>query len=96
MAGSTISSRYDIIMGELVEQQNWLLCAVMTLCNQADVCTSAADSSDIIRNHVSHLQARCKLLSVVCLERCNWEDRGIVSSCMMYILAVLLCVDTVG
>jgi len=45
-------------MGELVEQQNWLLCAVMTLCGQVDVCTSAADNSDIIHGHISHLQAR--------------------------------------
>ena len=49
-------SSYDVLMGELVEQQNWLLCAMMTLCNQADVCTSAADNSDVIPGHICHLQ----------------------------------------
>jgi len=55
--GSISSSGYDVLVGELVEQQNWLLCAVMTLCGQADVCTSTADNSDIIPGHIFLLQA---------------------------------------
>jgi len=54
-------SSYDVLMGELVEQQSWLLCAVMTLCSQTDVCTSAADNSDIILGHISQLQVCCSL-----------------------------------
>jgi len=50
-----------MLVGELVEQHNWLLCAVMTLCGQSDVCTSAADSADTIHNHVALLQARPNL-----------------------------------
>jgi len=51
-----IGSKYDMLMGELVEQQNWLLCAVMSLCSQADVCTSSADNSSIVRSHISQLR----------------------------------------
>ena len=60
-----------MLMGELVEQQNWLLCAVMTLCGQADVCTSTADNSDIVRNHISHVQVTLNLDLLTSLELCS-------------------------
>jgi len=59
------SSSYGMVMGELVEQKNRLLDTIMTLCSQADVCTSAANS-DVIRAHICHLQACWKLHLLIC------------------------------
>ena len=83
--GSSSSSGYDVLVGELVEQQNWLLCAVMTLCGQADVCTSTADNSDTIHSHISYLQAwLClRLLLAICL-------------CISNATEVIQCFDSVG